>query len=89
MYAKSIDIWEKINDISIARYRCFQTIPENKYYVQSQDYYYWDSENHCIKRKDFDTIENNYFNKINYYQFSLYKFYSKRKEPHRFYECNQ
>lgn len=61
MYLKSIDIWEKINDITLVRYRCFQTIPENKYYIQSKDYYYWDVEKHCVDKRDFDTIENNFF----------------------------
>ena len=61
MYIKSIDIWKKINDLSIVRYICFEIIPDKRYYVQSADYYYWDSENHCIKRDDFDYLENNFF----------------------------
>jgi hypothetical protein len=50
-YCKPIDIWERINSKKITIYRCFQSIPDNKYFVQTKDYYYMDSETSLIDKE--------------------------------------
>lgn len=57
MYSKPIDIWKRINDRKITIYRCFQTIPDNKYFVQSQDYYYMDPETGLISKEQIEYLE--------------------------------
>jgi hypothetical protein len=37
---KSIDIWKRIDEKTLARYRCFQILTSSRYCVQSVDYYH-------------------------------------------------
>lgn len=37
---ESIDVWKRVNDEKLIRYRCFRSLVENKYFVQSVDCYY-------------------------------------------------
>lgn len=57
MYSKPIDIWKRINNRKITIYRCFQTIPDNKYFVQSQDYYYMDPETGLISKEQIEYLD--------------------------------
>ena len=36
---KAIDVWKRLSEGELARYRCFQILPENRYCVQSVDFY--------------------------------------------------
>jgi hypothetical protein len=36
---KAIDIWKRINENQIARYRCFQRLKDSLFCVQSIDFY--------------------------------------------------
>jgi hypothetical protein len=36
---KAIDVWKRLADGSLARYRCFEVLPNHGYYVQSVDFY--------------------------------------------------
>ena len=64
MRFKSIDIWERINSKKITVYRCFQTIPDNKYFVQSQDYYYMNDKTGVISKEQIDFLQNNFLERI-------------------------
>lgn len=57
MYMIPRDVWQRVNDKKIIIYRCFQTIPYNKYYVQSQDYYYIDPETGLISKEQIEYLE--------------------------------
>lgn len=50
IYSITIDVWERINSKQIAVYRCFKTIPDNKYFVQTKDYYYMNPETGLINK---------------------------------------
>ena len=39
MYFKLIDVWQRIDHQSVKRYRCFEVLPNNRYCVQSADFY--------------------------------------------------
>jgi hypothetical protein len=39
VYFRSIDVWERLGDGDIVRYRCFETLPMSKFCVQSKDFY--------------------------------------------------
>ncbi|MBC7475172.1 MAG: hypothetical protein H7263_12835 [Candidatus Sericytochromatia bacterium] len=64
MMFKSIDIWNKISNEKIIVYRCFQTIPDNKYFIQSQDYYYMDGNTGLIKREQIEYFQNQFLERI-------------------------
>ena len=36
---KAIDVWKRLADGSLARYRCFEVLPNQGYCVQSVDFY--------------------------------------------------
>jgi hypothetical protein len=36
---KAIDIWKRINEDQVVRYRCFQRLKDGFYCVQSADFY--------------------------------------------------
>jgi hypothetical protein len=36
---KEVSVWKKIDDKTLLRYRCFQILPDEKYCVQSADFY--------------------------------------------------
>lgn len=36
---KAIDVWKRSDDTTVVRYRCFQVLPQNRFCVQSVDYY--------------------------------------------------
>lgn len=36
---KAIDVWQRLDESAVARYRCFQALSTGKYCVQSKDYY--------------------------------------------------
>ena len=39
MYFRIIDVWQRIDQRSVKRYRCFEVLPNNGYCVQSADFY--------------------------------------------------
>lgn len=36
---KEVSVWKRIDDKTLLRYRCFQLLPDEKYCVQSADFY--------------------------------------------------
>ena len=38
---KEINVWRRIDDRTLIRYRCFQILPGDLYCVKSSDFYYW------------------------------------------------
>ena len=34
-----INVWKRIDEHTLARYRCFQLLPQNRFCVQSVDFY--------------------------------------------------
>lgn len=61
---KSINIWKRITNRKITVYRCFQTIPDNKFFVQSQDYYYMDEQTGIINKEQIDFLQNQFLERI-------------------------
>jgi hypothetical protein len=37
---RAIDVWQQIEGSTVVRYRCFQSLDNGKYCVQSSDYYH-------------------------------------------------
>jgi hypothetical protein len=35
----AIDVWKRVDSQTLIRFRCFQVLPQNKYVVQSADFY--------------------------------------------------
>ena len=52
---KAIDVWKRLDDSTLVRYRCFQVLPENKYCVQSADFY-----RHPLDAKLISNLEKQY-----------------------------
>ncbi len=38
-FYKAIDVWKRLDDGRLVRYRCFQVVSTGRYCVQSADYY--------------------------------------------------
>ncbi len=38
-YYRAIDVWKRLHDGRLLRYRCFQAVSTGRYCVQSADYY--------------------------------------------------
>lgn len=36
---KEVNVWRRINEKTLLRYRCFHVLPNDEYCVQSADYY--------------------------------------------------
>ncbi len=36
---RGIDVWKRLDNGTLARYRCLQMLPQNRYCVQSVDFY--------------------------------------------------
>ena len=36
---KSIDVWRRLNDERVVRYRCFEVLPDGGFCVQSADFF--------------------------------------------------
>jgi hypothetical protein len=36
---RQINVWERIEEGRVAVYRCFEILPDKKYYVQSKDFF--------------------------------------------------
>lgn len=64
MLCKSINIWERITNRKISVYRCFQTIPDNRYFVQNQDFYRMDPNTGKISKEEREYFENQFLELI-------------------------
>lgn len=40
MKYEKIDVWKKVDDKCLIRFRCYKVLGKEKYYVQSSDYFY-------------------------------------------------
>lgn len=56
-YFRSIDVWERISDRQAIRYRCFESLAENKYCVQSADYFYLPLDHVDIARQEAQRLD--------------------------------
>lgn len=54
---KRIDVWEKINSETAVRYVCFEIIQEQKYCVQSKDFFRFPVENKYLAEFEIQVIE--------------------------------
>lgn len=54
---KAIDVWKRINDSSVIRYRCFERITDGQFCVQSADYYYFPLDPKQIETLDRQFLE--------------------------------
>ncbi len=52
-----IDVWRKKNDDCAVRYRCFEILGENIFFVQSTDYFFHPINDRHIKNLDKQLIE--------------------------------
>ncbi|MDQ2745715.1 MAG: hypothetical protein M3T96_00430 [Acidobacteriota bacterium] len=43
-FFKEINIWKSVDERTVARYRCFEILPDGKFFVQSKDHIYEDSD---------------------------------------------
>lgn len=43
-FFKEINIWKSVDERTVARYRCFEILPDGKFVVQSKDFIYEDSD---------------------------------------------
>lgn len=43
-FFKELTIWKPVDEITVARYRCFEILPDGKFIVQSKDFIYEDSD---------------------------------------------
>lgn len=52
---ESINVWKRIDENTLIRYRCFRSIKKNKYFVQSVDYYHhpFDAKQAAFLEKNF------------------------------------
>lgn len=64
MLCKSINVWERLSDTKITVYRCFETIPDGKFCIQSQDYYYMDPDTGKIDKKQQEYLDNQFLERI-------------------------
>jgi hypothetical protein len=38
---ESIDVWERIDDTTLLRYRCLRVLSDGKFFVKCSDFYYY------------------------------------------------
>lgn len=54
---KEIMIWREIDENTITRYRCFQVLPDDKFFVKGQDHFHYPIEETHVKSIDFYTLD--------------------------------
>ena len=50
---KEITVWRRIDDNSLARYRCLHILPDDRYYVKSSDFCYWPLDIEQTRQQDY------------------------------------
>jgi hypothetical protein len=50
---REINVWKRIDDTTLLRYRCLHVMAEDRYYVKSSDFYYWPLDKEQIIQRDF------------------------------------
>lgn len=66
-FYKEINIWKPVDDRTVTRYRCFEIMPEGKFFVQSSDYIYEDSDEKYRESLDdyfFDSLSKENFEEM-------------------------
>ncbi len=38
---EEVNVWKRVNDTTLSRYRCFRIIPDGSFFVKSSDFYYY------------------------------------------------
>jgi hypothetical protein len=54
---REIFIWKEIDDNTIARYRCFHVLPDDKYFIKGQDHFHYLLDEKQLKDIDFYAID--------------------------------
>lgn len=54
---QEIIIWKEIDDNTVARYRCFHVLPDDKYFVKGKDYFYDPIDEKHLKDISFYSID--------------------------------
>jgi len=57
MYYKEIKVWKRIDETSAVRFLCFEILMNNKFVVQSADYFYLPLEQSIINSFEKQQIE--------------------------------
>jgi hypothetical protein len=56
-YYKKIDVWKKIDDKCVVRFRCYELIGEGEFCVQSADYFYYPISNEQLIKSENQQLE--------------------------------
>jgi hypothetical protein len=54
---REIFIWKEIDDNTIARYKCFHVLPDDKYFVKGQDHFHYPLDEKQLKDINFYEID--------------------------------
>ena len=54
---RAIDVWKRLDDGGLARFRCFEILPDRRYCVQSVDFYYDPSDAKRIQESEQQFLE--------------------------------
>ena len=54
---RDIIIWKSVDDDTIARYRCFHVLPNDKYFIKGQDFFHYPLDEKQLKDIDFYAID--------------------------------
>ncbi len=49
---EAIDVWRRISEEQLVRYRCFRILPDNKFCVQSADHYHLPFDEQANRQHD-------------------------------------
>ncbi|MCI0538650.1 MAG: hypothetical protein L0Z50_25870 [Verrucomicrobiales bacterium] len=53
----AIDVWKRLDNNGVIRYRCFRVLPDDKYCVQSADFYRLPLEPNTIQNMERQFLE--------------------------------
>lgn len=51
-FLREINIWKPVDERTVARYRCFEILPDRTFFVQSKDHIYEDSDEKYLESLD-------------------------------------
>jgi hypothetical protein len=47
-----LNVWKRIDDTTLIRYRCFRVIPDHVFFVKSSDFYYYPLDEKQITERE-------------------------------------
>lgn len=66
-FFKEINVWQPVDERTVARYRCFEILPDGKFFVQAKNYIYEDSDEEYQENLDdyfFGSLSRENFEKL-------------------------